>query len=290
MEMSKRKRLWFILFSVLAVAAIVILASGLSALELDREGEPLPRVPMEEERLETPLPSARLVGQVLQVLLVVAAALLPFSIIYYVVSPEARKRLFRDLIAILSVLLPLYFLSRARSVEIETLSEVQVLQGTPQPLPPAPDVTFTPEPTQWLMLIANVGIALLAAALLVGLGWAVWRRRRRAPTSLDKLAEEAQHAVEAIEAGADLRDTVTRCYVEMMKVLKEERGIRRQQAMTPREFEQRLEELGIPTTQVRRLTRLFEEVRYGDKHLGQKEERQAIVSLTSIVRFCRGAS
>jgi hypothetical protein len=59
--------------------------------------------------------------------------------------------------------------------------------------------------------------------------------------------------------------------------------------MTPREFEMRLEEAGIPTTQVRRLTRLFEEVRYGDKRLGEQEERQAIVSLTSIVRFCRSA-
>jgi Flp pilus assembly protein TadB len=139
-------------------------------------------------------------------------------------------------------------------------------------------------------VVATVVVALVGAALIAAVARAIWRRRQRPSTSLDQLAEQAQDAIDAIEAGADLKDTVTRCYFEMVQVLREERGIQRQRAMTPREFEARLEEAGIPTAQVRRLTRLFEEVRYGDKSLGDEEERQAVISLTSIVRFCRSAS
>jgi len=287
--MDQRKRLWFALLSVVAVAAVVILSSGLSTLELE-EGQPLPRMPSEEDELDLPAPATRTVSLLFQVLLMVAAALLPFSIIYYLVSPEARKRALRDILVMLSILLPLYFLSRTQSETLETLDEAPLTPAPPQELPPIADVSFTADPSQGVIWLANVALALLLAALLVGLAWTLWRRKRRAPTPLDKLAQEAQHAVEAIEAGADLRDTVTRCYFEMMQVLKEERGIRRQRAMTPREFEAQLEGLGIPITQVRRLTRLFEEVRYGDKQLGQQDERQAVISLTSIVHFCRSAS
>lgn len=291
MGMSTRKRYWLVLFAVLAVVAVVVLSSGLSTLELGA-GRPLPRMPSAEEELATPTPpsATRVVSLVLRVLLMVSAALLPFSIIYYIFSPEARKRVLRDLITILSILLPLYFLYRARSDTLETFDEVPLAPGPPAELPSVPEASFTADPSQGLVLLANIGLALFLATLLVGLAWILWRRRRRSSMPLDKLAQEAEHAVQAIEAGADLRDTVTRCYFDMMQILKEERGIHRQRAMTPREFEAGLEKAGIPTTQVRRLTRLFEEVRYGNKQLGQREERQAVISLTSIVRFCRSAS
>ncbi len=290
MDMSKRKRRWFILSSSVAVVAIVILASGLSTLDLDYEGQRLPRMSGEEESPERPPPSTHIMDRSLRILFRIAGALLPFAIIYYLISPEARKRVLRDLIALLIVLLPLYLLWRVQPGTSEVLGDLQLPQAPSQDLPTAPDVAFTPQPRQWLILVATIAVALLLAALLVGLAWTIWRRRRRPSTSMDKLAQEAQDAIDAIEAGANLRDTVTRCYVEMMQVLKEERGIQRQRAMTPREFEAQLEELGIPTTQVRRLTRLFEEVRYGHKHLGEQEERQAVISLTSIVRFCRSVS
>jgi hypothetical protein len=187
-------------------------------------------------------------------------------------------------------MVPLYLLWRFRPEATEPLGDSQVPQAVPQDIPPTPDVVYTPEPRQWLIFAATIGIALLLAAFLVGLGWYIWRRRQQPSPSLDKLAREAQDAIDAIEAGADLKDTVIKCYFEMMKALKEQRGIQRQRAMTPREFEAELEELGVPTTQVRRLTRLFEAVRYGNKQLGEQEERQAVISLTSIVRSCRSTS
>ena len=50
-----------------------------------------------------------------------------------------------------------------------------------------------------------------------------------------------------------------------------------------------LEEVGLPTEAVRRLTELFEQVRYGAKSLGQDEGAQALACLEAIVEFCRSA-
>lgn len=290
MGMSKRNRTWYILLSIVAMSAIVILAGGVSNFDMTSEGQLLPSLPRPEEGAEGAAPATPILEVAFRVLFTVAGALLPFAIILYLISPEARKRLLRDLIALLIVLLPLYLLWRAQPGTFETIGGIQAPQAEPQELPPAPDVTFEPRPQQWLILVVTIGVALLVSALLVGLGWMIWRRRQRPSPSLDQLAQEAQDAIDAIEGGADLKDTVTQCYFEMMQALEEQRGIKRQRAMTPREFEAELEKLGVPTTQVRRLTRLFEAVRYGDKHLGAEEERQAVISLTSIVRFCRSAS
>ena len=289
MDISRQRKAWLVFFSVLAIGGIFILVGGVATLDLEGERQPLPRMPTPQEGMPGFGPrSTQLVDAVLRALFVIGGALLPFAIIYYVVSPGARKRLLRDLIAVLIVCLPLYLLWSARPEVLESVESPPLLEGAPNGLPPAPELTFTPEPRQWLTLAAIVTLALLLAAIMVAVGWVMVRRWRRPPASLDQLGRRAQRAIDAIDAGADLRDTITRCYFEMMQVLKEERGIQRQQAMTPREFELQLEQMGVPTTQVRRLTRLFEEVRYGDKQLGSQEERQAVIALTSIVRFSRG--
>jgi hypothetical protein len=163
---------------------------------------------------------------------------------------------------------------------------LQPLAGIPEDAPVA-DVDAPPP--QWFLSAVSGGCALLVAMVLVGLGWLVWRSRRRQVRPLVQLAQQAEEAVEAIQAGADLRDTVMRCYYEMSQVLHRQRGIRRPQAMTPREFAASLEEVGLPTEAIRRLTELFEKVRYGAKPLGQDEGSQALTCLETIIEFCRSA-
>jgi hypothetical protein len=288
--MIEKKRTLLFLLTVLATAAIFLLASGLPSLDLDYESQRLPTMPKEQGGGDGSARSGGLLQVAVQVFFIAAGAVLPFGIILYLVSPGARKRLFRDLIALLIVLLPLYLLWRAGPGTFEGLGDFQPQPAPAEELPPVPEVTYTPEPRQWLLLVATVGVALVVTGVAIAVAWALWRRRHRPPTSLDRLADQAEEAIDAIEAGADLEDTVLRCYVQMMEVLREERGLQRQSAMTPREFEARLEEAGVPTSQVRRLTRLFEQVRYGDKRLGKEQERQAVVALTSVVHFCRGAA
>ena len=132
-------------------------------------------------------------------------------------------------------------------------------------------------------------LALLLALVLVGVVRFLLRYRTPQPSPLAELAEQAEDAVEAIRAGADLRDTVVLCYYRMSQALQEQRGIWRETAMTPREFETYLARSGIPVEHVQRLTRLFEKVRYGAKTIGAEDERQALSSLGAIVEYCRSA-
>jgi hypothetical protein len=126
-------------------------------------------------------------------------------------------------------------------------------------------------------------VSLLLVALMGFLGYRIWNRvRNRWKTVPADLADEARRARDMIEAGADLRNTVLRCYYEMCRIADEKRNIRRQESMTTREFENVLLEEGLPVESVDRITRLFERVRYGAEHLAQEEEQEALRCLSEI--------
>ena len=146
----------------------------------------------------------------------------------------------------------------------------------------------TTSPPEWFIFAASLAVAILIIAPLVGAAWFLWQRRRRREVGLERLAQEAQAALTAIQSGADLRNAVIRCYVEMARIVREQRGISRDSARTTTEFAADLEGAGLPGEDVRRLTRLFESVRYGAKPTGEDEEREAVAALTAIARACRG--
>jgi hypothetical protein len=139
-------------------------------------------------------------------------------------------------------------------------------------------------PPAWLTFVVTAGIL----AIVFGIAAVIWRRvtagRRSSP--LEMLAMEAQEAIEELRAGADLKDTVMRCYFEMSRILGEERGLRRKEAMTPREFEMTLKTAGLPGPPVERLTQLFETVRYGAHTPEAQEENEAVACLEAIVTAC----
>ena len=56
---------------------------------------------------------------------------------------------------------------------------------------------------------------------------------------------EIKSSLNDLRAGADVRDTVLRCYAEMMRVLHEARGVQRGTGMTAREFELQLKSAGL---------------------------------------------
>jgi hypothetical protein len=60
--------------------------------------------------------------------------------------------------------------------------------------------------------------------------------------------------------------------------------VHRQLGMTPSEFIERLEQIGLPSQPVRRLTALFEAVRYGAKQFTQVEVDEAVDCLRSIAQ------
>lgn len=287
--MSRYKKLRILLFLSIAVAAILLLSAGISELEL-RPGQPFPlwsRPPV--QRWGGTIGGGTTLMTLFRVFMALSVILFPIALVYLIISPEARKEFLARLSFFLTLLAFFYLLTRA---QMEPLAEQEAERGgmPSEVLPPAvPPVEFIPNPPRWLTLVATVGLALLLSGLVVGILWFIWRQRQRPASPLEQLAQEAQEALDALRAGADVRNTVMRCYLEMARVLSQQRGIRRQRDMTPREFEHRLEDAGLPGEPVRQLTRLFEEVRYGTKAPSENEERQATVCLEAIVEACRSA-
>jgi hypothetical protein len=68
----------------------------------------------------------------------------------------------------------------------------------------------------------------------------------------------------------------------MLRIVREQRGLQRNSAVTASEFISALVKIGLPKTAVVHLTKLFEEVRYGSKQHSYSEEQKAIGNLQLI--------
>ena len=291
--MIKSKRNWALFFLFAALLAAFVLAAGLSGLEL-KPGEPFILGAQDpSEAPENPLLETGGAGIVryMGALVALALVLLPVYIIIRLLTPEGRRRLLVELALITAVTMLLYFVTQRAAIEEPLSPEGQgsgfdiseLLQGEPTH-------EFSPSAPLWVEVLSLVSLAVLLSAFAVGVIWYVRRRKTPELTPLQRLAQEAQEAVDQIYLGGDFKDVILRCYAQMSRVLQEERGLRRDIAMTPREFERLLAERGVPHEPVRRLTRLFEEIRYGARQPGQREEQEAVLCLTSIVDYCRAGA
>jgi hypothetical protein len=213
-----------------------------------------------------------------------AAVGLVLSVIALIVSPALRRDLMRNLPAILLFTFGLYMIMRSSSQSIPPAEQsapppaAQPALGTSQP--PMPD--FISHPPEWLTLAITLA---LVVALLAGVFLLV--RRLRQPKAVDLFVEEVREALADLRAGADLRDTISRCYSEMVRILSARRGVGRDASLTPREFELRLAAIGLTDTHIQRLTRLFERARYSAHTPGPADEREAEACLEAIIERLR---
>lgn len=288
--MSQNKPILTILFLACLVALMFLAAVGLSNLRL-QPGQPFSLGERQEDlqspyALETP---AGLVQALLQGFMAVLFLLLPIGILLQMRTPEGRKKLFGYTILLALIFLAMNF--AAESLRERPAQPPQVdSQGTQlAPPPEAPETISQSEgspPPTWMVYGLSLGLAMLILAVVFLTVRFLWSARRTAPARVDRIAQTAQAALDALEAGGDLKDIILRCYARMGQVLDEERGIRRDSGMTPAEFEQLLLGKDIPEVPVRSLTRLFEAVRYGRLRPGKPEEQQALDSLKAIVAAC----
>jgi len=287
-----RSKLWVLLFLALALAALVVLSSGIAGLTMppgtpftlgtgDQPAQIVTPVPLSDAQMST-------LARLIRIGMIVILALLPFSLIYMLLSKEGRRRLLPNLILFALLLL----LARQLSGSMRATSDLNFLRGARglnadefAALPPPSQ--FSGEVPAWLTAFTSLTLAAFAVLMIALLVWGLSRRRAQPQALfLEQIAEEAEDALAAVQAGGDLRNAIIRAYREMNRVVFEARGVARAREMTPHEFEQQLRRAGLPAEPVHDLTHLFEEARYGAKEMGLAEERRAVASLTAIIAAC----
>jgi len=289
-SLSQRTRT--IIFAGIALLALVLLATTLNALQLD-PGENVPLYQLAPQVVDAGAPNdlERIMLAVMRVLVILMWIAVPFGVIMLIISKEARKRFMRDLMTFLPLLVIIYLISRRRPNEgaaeeinpgIFNLGPIEEMAGDPNAALPTYQA-----PAEWVTGLVTILLAVAIAVALALIGWAIYRRSRMRDAPLQRIEQEAQSAIDAIEAGGDLSEVIMRCYFQMIEALKQYRNIQRDRDMTPHEFERHLVVRGMPREPVSQLTRLFEQVRYGGIRPGRTDERAAIASLTAIVSACQ---
>jgi len=297
--MSRLKKHWPLLLLGVSLLAIIILSAGLAQSTIG-PSEPFPvwifnNLEPSEVYGEfgpseyRPSTSSVELRRALFLLLIIGIFVL--WIITFIINPQSRARMITRLLGYILILLVISWLfdeirpqrpEGGGGDDVEIGVDGSFLQETP-PVPSA-----VAEPPQWLVIV--VTLAIVAAVL--GVAWMLWQRRqqniRQDPTEL--LAREARQAAKTLEAGSDLKDTVLRCYRDMSRVLGDSQNIHRQKAVTPREFEMQLADVGVSNDHIQRLTRLFESVRYGGNTATEREKREAVDCLNAIARAYGGAT
>jgi hypothetical protein len=274
----KRKTLAFLL---LAVILTVLLAAALPALNL-QPGIPLPFQRDDSGALQsnqTPQASISF-GTFSKAIL---ESILVLIIIYALFESRKglpwKKILLPALMVGLLALIVLYILFAMLGVHINLNS------SAPDVLPPAVNITpppLGPLPPGLLWLVWG---GLAALVILLGIWLIRWVNRSALPDG--SLESEAQQAIQALQSGAELKDVILRCYVQMSRVLQKEQKLELKQTMTAREFERLLEARGFPPAPVHQLTGLFEYARYGHRQPGPGDEAQALDCLQAIVQYSR---
>lgn len=279
---------WVLIFSVLALGALTVLAIGLRDVSF-RDAQPFGRGEAESTEVLPPDPSSSMREISLGSQFTFWSALLLLVVLIGVLlSPEMRKRLFRVFIRVAFTYWALYFLFTRYGDVIASLGrdlDAALNNGAangPEDLPPP--VFEPPQETAWVSYLVGLAFILLLALFT----WRFLRfwRKYAGSSSLDEIAKIARSSLRDLTSGRESTDVIMNCYFRMSDVVADKRKIKRGTAMTPAEFAIRLEQAGLPGEAVRRLTHLFENVRYGGHRSGPKEVNEAVACLTTILHYC----
>lgn len=281
--MAENTRYKILAFLGLSLIAALILGASLDSLTF-RQGEPFvggDATPFASEPMASPKLSTG--GQILPFIQGAAAFIfivLLFFLAINLISAVGYKRILKSAVALAISLAILVILPRIDFPELNPAA-VEPIATAEAPVFEYPTTPLgdPPESLIWIVIIV-LGVA--AAGLLL---WFFLRRRK--PEPLNRLLQEAENAMNALQNGVDLRNVIVRCYIQMCDALQEERGIERGIAVTPHEFIELLLAKGLPGEPVRLLTRLFETVRYGNQTVSMQDEQDALESLSAIVAACR---
>jgi hypothetical protein len=140
------------------------------------------------------------------------------------------------------------------------------------------------EPPNWILYAVLASASLFLATMVVVVIWHY--RKRSIESELSRLGMEMRQAIETIEEGGDLGNTILTAYRDMGRVVRQTQGVERTGATTPHEFIGVLVGKGLPEAAVIDITQLFEQVRYGSKLASGADEQRALTSLRAIAAAC----
>ena len=283
------KKPWVLLLSILAVGALVVLSVSLRNVSFSN-AQPIGR----EEAEELPRPSQPILTATSeealssQIILIIALIVL-IALVGVLLSPEGRKRMFIFLLRMAFTLWALYFVFNRYPGMFDFLNPAaQGIAPRPENLESGtsvpPPVFTPPQETPMLSYVVSLFIV-LGIVFLVWRTYRAWQNQRPSK-SLHELARIARSSLRDLSDGRESTDVIMNCYFRMSDVVSDKRHLERGSSMTPAEFASRLEEAGLPGDAVRRLTRLFEGVRYGARKAGPKDVNEAVTCLTTILQYC----
>ena len=282
---------WILFISFLALGALTVLAAGLRDVSF---GEAQPFGRREAVRAETPpqdpVEALHAVSLQSQILFWVSMILL-IMLIGVLVSPEMRKRMFRILIRVAFTYWAFYFFFTRYGDSLAALGQALNAPGNDQTANEAealpPPVFEPPQETAWISYL----VGLLFVLFIAFLAWRFsrfWKEYagRSGSKSLNEIARIARSSLRELSSGRESTDVIMNCYFRMSDVVADKRKLQRGAAVTPAEFAMRLEQAGLPGEAVKKLTRLFESVRYGGHRSGPTEVNEAVACLTTILHYC----
>ena len=279
---------WILFISVLGLGALTMLAMGLRDVTF-RDAQSFSSSETEKSRL---VPSSIIDAneEALSWMDLIPWGLLAliFVLIGMLFSPELRKRFLRMFVRLFFTGLLIYILLTRTQESLfgNEAGAVGNIQAPGSAAGPAP-AFVPPQTTSITTYLVSLGILGLA----IFIAWrfhAYWKGRSATNTShrLDRLARVARSSLHDLAEGRDTGDVIMNCYFRMSDVVSDTRNLNRAPAMTPSEFSSRLEQAGLPADPVRKLTGLFETVRYGGRRSSESDVREAVVCLTSILHYC----
>jgi hypothetical protein len=283
-----------------SVVALLLLAMSLSRLTMD-PGVPFAQIwqflidQFRREGIVGPTlgsqPASEGLIRVMRTLFLVVLLMFPIAIIMTMIDRELRKRVLGALLRMIIIFALLgLFIERQSELtrELEGAIPGNALEGEMDDATSFTDEQFSASRVPpWIVWSLSLLVGLVIAAIVVAAINRVRRSRGGSGEPWIELANQAQAAIEEIRLGNDLRGSILRCYIEMIRIVGDSRGIRRASTMTAREFEEALIRAKLPADPVDRLTRLFERARYGVGDSTSQEESDAIASLQAIADACR---
>lgn len=286
-----QRKVWILLLAVIALGALTVLAISVDEISF-RDAQRYSREPaaalppiesgaLQQEWVDVPVWKQVVLWSLVGILVILVGLLL---------SPQSRKRLFQILLRVAAAVFAIYFLVTNYPDTLQGLFDWEQrgrdAASAGADAPPMPEFQ-PPQVSPVLSYVVSFAFTLVLIAVLLAL-YRGWRRYASLNTKkpLDEIARIARTSLNDLTSGRDSSDVIINCYLRMSDVVADKRKLYREQAMTPQEFAVRLERAGLPGEAVRRLTGLFEIVRYGDRKSAPRDVTEAVSCLNAILRSC----